>query len=134
MVALDVTGTEYREVKALFEVTVPVTQVRNVWTPSSRQDHGYKIVKIQRVQNPQLYHQYVIRKKGMDQQNPSGYQNEMRLFHGCPKSVTEQISHQGFNRSFAVQNGKIAYVHVLHGVYVCYTMAVRDSVDIRRNN
>jgi len=113
MVTLDVTGIEYREVKALFEVTVLVTQVRNFWTPSSRQDHDYKIVKIQRVQNPQLYHQYVTRKKGMDQKNPSSYQNERRLFHGCPKKVAELISHQGFNRSFAGKNGNDHQCHTI---------------------
>jgi len=105
MITLDVTGTEYREVKAMFEVTVLVTQIQSFWASSRRQDHGYKIVKIQRVQNKQLYHQYVTRKKGMDQQNPNGYQNERRLFHGCPKDVAELISHQGFNRSFAGKNG-----------------------------
>jgi len=112
MVTLDTTGTEYREVKALFEATVLITQLQTLWTLSSYQDHGYKIVRIQRVQNPQLYHQYFTRKKGMDQQNPSSYQNERKLFHGCPKSVAELISHQGFNRSFAGKNGNIT-VHML---------------------
>ena len=105
MVTLDDTGTEYREVKALFEVTVPVTQFKSLWTSNQ----GYKIVRIQRVQNAHLYHQYITRKKGMDQQNPNSYQNERRLFHGCPKDATELISHQDFNRSIAGKNGNDFY-------------------------
>ena len=108
MVTLDDTGTEYREVKALFEGTVLVTQFKSLWTSSSRKQ-DYQIVRIQRVQNAHLYHQYITRKKGMDQQNPSSYQNERRLFHGCPKDVAELISHQGFNRSFAGKNGNDFY-------------------------
>jgi len=101
MVTMDVTGTEYREVKALFEVS------RSVNKTSSSQKQNHRIVRIQRVQNPQLYKEYVTRKKGMDRRNPSGFQNERRLFHGCPKDVTELISHQGFNRSFAGKNGNV---------------------------
>jgi len=104
MVTLDDKSKEYREVKALFEVSVPVTRFTSLFTSSSR-DHSYSIIKIQRIQNPQLYRQYVTRKKGMDQHNNPSFKNERRLFHGCPKDIADLISHQGFNRSFAGKNG-----------------------------
>lgn len=89
---LDAQSKEYKDVKALFESSLP--------SPSPT------IVNIERIQNPLLYSQYVTRKKAMDLHNPKGHQNERRLFHGCPQDVTEKISHLGFNRSFAGKNGK----------------------------
>ena len=94
--ALDTKSKEYNEVKTLFEFSLP--------TPT-----GFKIVKIERIQNPLLYSQYIRRKKAMDSHNPKGYQNERKLFHGCPKDVTEKISYRGFNRSFAGKNGIYTY-------------------------
>jgi len=64
------------------------------------------IVKIQRIQNPMLYSQYNAKKKDMDKHNPTGHQNEWRLFHGTPGNVCPKINQQGFNRSFAGKNGK----------------------------
>ena len=69
-----------------------------------------KIVKIQRIQNPMLYAQYVAKKKVMEKHNPPGFQNEQRLFHGTPAYICPQINQQGFNRSFAGKNGKIPSV------------------------
>ena len=64
------------------------------------------IVKIQRIQNPMLYSQYIAKKKDMDKHNPPGHQNEWKLFHGTPGNVCPKINQQGFNRSFAGKNGK----------------------------
>ena len=63
------------------------------------------IVKIQRIQNPALYSQYITKKKDMAKHNPPGHQNEWRLFHGTPAGVCPKINQQGFNRSFAGKNG-----------------------------
>ena len=41
--------------------------------------------------------QYMAKKRTMDQLNSSGIENEVELFHGCPRDVTHKISHQGFN-------------------------------------
>ena len=71
-----------------------------------------KIVKIQRIQNPGLYSQYIVKKKDMDKHNPPGHQNERRLFHGTPADVCPKINQQGFNRSFAGKNGKMMSVLV----------------------
>ena len=63
------------------------------------------IVKIQRIQNPMLYSQYIAKKKDMDKHNPLGHQNEQRLFHGTPANICPQINQQGFNRTIGRQAG-----------------------------
>ena len=74
--------------------------------PSYQTNNYNSIVKIQRIQNPMLYSQYIAKKKDMDKHTPPGHQNEWRLFHGTPANVCPQINQQGFNRSFAGKNGK----------------------------
>ena len=97
---LDTKSKEYNEVKTQFEASMPPP------TSGKRStDDWHKIVKIERIQNPLLYSQYMGKKKAMDSHNPKGYQNERKLFHGCPEDVTEKISYRGFNRSFAGKNG-----------------------------
>ena len=64
------------------------------------------IVRIQRIQNPMLYFQYIVIKKDMEKHNPPGHQNEKRLFHGTPANACPKINQQGFNRSFAGKNGE----------------------------
>ena len=64
-----------------------------------------QIVSIQRIQNPVLYQQYMVRKREMDKHNPPGHQNERWLFHGTSPDTLDKINTQGFNRSFAGKNG-----------------------------
>ena len=54
MVNLDVNSDEFSSVKKSFEDTCPSPQT-------------YQIVKIERVQNPVLYRQYMVQKMNMDQ-------------------------------------------------------------------
>ena len=63
-----------------------------------------KILAIQRVQNPQLYKSYIIRKQDMDSRNGSS-NNERSLFHGTTEEASKLINHHGFNRSYAGKNG-----------------------------
>ena len=63
------------------------------------------IVKIERVQNPALYAQYIAKKKVMDK-HTRGSQNERRLFHGTGMGNCAKINATNFNRSFAGQNGR----------------------------
>ena len=63
------------------------------------------VAGIQRIQNPQLYLAYMIRKKAMDAANRSK-NNEKLLFHGTSKESCEAINHHGFNRSYAGKNGE----------------------------
>ena len=90
MVVLDVNSDEFSAVKKSFESTCKT----------------YQIVEIKRIQNPVLYRQYMVQKMHMDKKNPKTV-NERTLFHGCSGNVTKDISHKGFNRSFAGLHGKI---------------------------
>jgi len=110
LITLKTTDQEYADVQTKFEASL-VSSHGSVYKTAMYSGYSRqysKIVKIERVQNIVLYAQYVARKKTMDQQNPQNINNEIELFHGCPKDVADKISHQGFNRSFAGKNGKVS--------------------------
>ncbi|XP_041057609.1 poly(ADP-ribose) polymerase family member 14-related sequence 1 isoform X2 [Carcharodon carcharias] len=62
------------------------------------------IMKIERLQNPCLWKNYMIRKQLLEEKNPSGTINEKILFHGTAQNTLNSISHHGFNRSYAGRN------------------------------
>lgn len=64
------------------------------------------IVKIQRIQNPHLYRQFIEKKKLLDSNNPQGFQNERWLFHGTKVAAISSINRTNFNRNFRGQNGR----------------------------
>ncbi|XP_072329277.1 poly(ADP-ribose) polymerase family member 14-related sequence 1 [Scyliorhinus torazame] len=64
----------------------------------------FQIVKIERLQNPFLWKNYMIRKQLLEEKNPAGTTNEMILFHGTAQDTLDSISHLGFNRSYAGRN------------------------------
>ena len=73
-----------------------------------------KLECIERLQNPNLYDQYIARKKQMDKYNPKGTQNERWLFHGTTGDTCEKINTQGFNRSFKGKHGKMLVFLFVH--------------------
>ena len=129
LVPLQPGSSEYQDVKAKFDKTmriIPaatnVSPQAGLWTPGakvstlsasrlyvtglSQSDTYSSVVKIERIQNPALYSQYVARKRQMDKQNPQGHQNERLLFHGTAINSCGSINHGGFNRSFSGKNGE----------------------------
>ena len=62
------------------------------------------IQKIERIQNPYLYRQYVVQKQKMDKDNKG--KNERQLFHGTDAENIPAINTQGFNRSLCGVHGK----------------------------
>ena len=82
-------SSEYQSVLSKFQTTA--------W--------GMHIQKIERIQNPHLYKQYVVRKQKMDKDN--GGNNERQLFHGTNAQNISAINTQGFNRSFCGAHGKL---------------------------
>jgi hypothetical protein len=68
------------------------------------------IVKIERIQNPFLYRQYMTKKLEMDQRNGS---NEMRLWHGTAGNNVLNINSRNFNRSYGGVHG----LAIGNGVY-----------------
>ena len=65
-----------------------------------------EIKSIKRIQNPQLYLPYMIKKKEMEKSHTS---RERLLFHGTSKDNCQAINHHGFNRSFAGKNGMCVF-------------------------
>ncbi|XP_031550400.1 uncharacterized protein LOC116287844, partial [Actinia tenebrosa] len=63
-----------------------------------------RIMKIERIQNPHLYQQYMVFKHNMDRDN-DGIINERQLFHGTAKENLNDINARGFNRIFRGING-----------------------------
>ena len=92
LVTLIAGGPEYNNVESQFNKTM------------AKGSNYTQILSIQRLQNPVLYQQYMVRKKEMDKHNPPG-QNELWLFHGTSPDTLDKINTQGFNRSFAGKNG-----------------------------
>ncbi|XP_037692811.1 protein mono-ADP-ribosyltransferase PARP14 [Choloepus didactylus] len=80
---------------------------------------NFRIEKIERVQNPDLWNSYQAKKKIMDAKN-SQTQNEKFLFHGTDASSLPHVNTNGFNRSYAGKNavafGKGTYFAV-HASY-----------------
>ena len=95
LVTLKPGSTEYNDVDSQFKATMVAPQSFT------------QLINIERVQNPNLYGQYMIRKKQMDKHNPPGTKNERWLFHGTTADSCEKINTQGFNRSFKGKNGEM---------------------------
>jgi len=88
LVDLDPHSGEYNRVLDLFHKTMVKGKNYNC------------IVKIQRIQRPLLYSQYMEKKK--DMKTPTlGRPKERRLFHGTSANVVESINHHSFDRGYA---------------------------------
>lgn len=108
---LQPTSTEYLDVKKKFEATmVPAQQSVNPSVAGLQGSSGTmynSILKIERIQNPTLYFQYVARKKEVDKRYPNGKpDSDRRLFHGTSADTCPKINSWGFNRSYAGKNGE----------------------------
>ncbi|XP_073770752.1 protein mono-ADP-ribosyltransferase PARP14-like isoform X2 [Danio rerio] len=64
----------------------------------------FTIINIERVQNSSLWKNYMVKKEELENKNQHK-NNERRLFHGTGPDSTDQINHNGFNRSFAGTHG-----------------------------
>ncbi|XP_024266397.1 protein mono-ADP-ribosyltransferase PARP15 isoform X1 [Oncorhynchus tshawytscha] len=78
---------EYDEVQGLFQNTCPDNEIK----------------KIERVQNPNLWKSFQIKKKDISDRNDR-FLNERRLFHGTSHTNVGHINDHGFNRSYAGKN------------------------------
>ena len=63
-----------------------------------------KVQKIERVQNPELYRTFMVKKQAMDKR--CGGKSERKLFHGTDAKSIKAINSQGFNRSLCGKNGR----------------------------
>ena len=81
------------------------SEYQNVVSKFQQTARGMHIQKIERIQNPHLYKQYMVRKQKMDKDN--GGNNELHLFHGTDAKNIRAINTQGFNRSFCGAHGEL---------------------------
>ncbi|PVD29528.1 hypothetical protein C0Q70_08779 [Pomacea canaliculata] len=92
---------------------------------------GFKIELIERIQNPELYKQYVAKKTQMNKQN-NGIQSEKTLWHGTSSDAIDNINLYGFNRSFCGKNATVYGQGVYFAVNSSYSMSdtysVRDHI------
>ncbi|PVD29523.1 hypothetical protein C0Q70_08774 [Pomacea canaliculata] len=77
--------------------------------------------KIERIQNPELYKQYLARKTQMDKQN-NGMQSEKTLWHGTSSNAIENINLHGFDRGFCGKNATRYGLGVYFAVNSWYSM------------
>ncbi|XP_073503654.1 protein mono-ADP-ribosyltransferase PARP14-like [Phyllobates terribilis] len=85
----------------VMEVDVPAgstehLQVQQLFAQTCRS----QILKIQRVQNKDLWLNYQIKKQSIEAKSRS-VNSEQRLFHGTDLRSIQHINHNGFNRSYA---------------------------------
>ena len=64
----------------------------------NRTASNQQILQIQRIQNPSLMKQYLVKKQSLDDKNGS---NEEFLFHGTRGDRLHEINKTGLNRSYA---------------------------------
>lgn len=94
---LDINGKE--ATVHLFNLTSGSVEYQTVLNLFQSTGGRGNILKIERIQNPHLYKQYVVRKQKMDKDN-TGMNNERQLFHGTAEKNVTDINTTGFNRSF----------------------------------
>ena len=143
LVALTPGTAEYRMVEKQFSSTMiqqtatkaqrsgqfGQVQLQNLMLVGSNNASFSQLVSIERLQNPNLYGQYIARKKQMDKHNPKGTQNERWLYHGTTSDTCEKINTQGFNRSFKGKNGKmlvLVFVHIMVMVMIQELCMVKE--------
>ena len=85
-VSLSVPSTEYQQVLAHF---------------ISKGGTFERVLKIERIQNPEWYKAYLVKKQPMN-----GEENEMKLFHGTQPDKVPYINANNFSRNYAGTHGK----------------------------
>jgi poly [ADP-ribose] polymerase 10/14/15 len=83
-----------------------------------------QIIRIERIQNPALYLQFIDRKKKMDKVNPKGHQNERSLFHGTTVDTCPKINQNGFNRSYTGRQCNNFQNYINCDYYVIYCLQI----------
>ena len=86
----------------LAQETQEYKTVQKMFHQSMREN--VSITNIERIQNPSMFHSYMLRKQTMDEKN-GPLENELHLFHGTKPDSVKSINVQGFNRSLCGING-----------------------------
>ena len=96
---LEKTSEEFQQVATRFERSV---------------GRRVTIVKIERIQNNQLWQAYQAHRQETLRETPSGTPAERTLYHGCPINNVDGINRNGFVTNFAGRaNGECEHTHTL---------------------
>lgn len=90
---------------SLAQGTQEYETVRKMFHLSMGMREKASITNIERIQNPSMFHSYMVRKSIMDEKNGT-LENERQLFHGTKPDSVKFINAQGFNRSLCGIHGK----------------------------
>ncbi|XP_078259604.1 protein mono-ADP-ribosyltransferase PARP14-like isoform X2 [Rhinoraja longicauda] len=105
---IDALPDRWDGMKKLQYISVQLVQqsneYQNVEQSFKESANTFQIVKIERIQTPCLWKNYMIKKQLFEHKNLAGTKNEMNLFHGTAPDTLKLISELGFNRSFAGRN------------------------------
>uniref|UniRef100_C3Y6H4 Poly [ADP-ribose] polymerase n=1 Tax=Branchiostoma floridae TaxID=7739 RepID=C3Y6H4_BRAFL len=118
-VELQPTSDEYKKVRDEFmkSIATDALQYSAITTAN--------VLKIQRIQNVPLWHQYMVRKKKMELDNAKSPQPVERiLYHGTPVHPIPSINNTGFNRSYSGRNVAAMYGN---GVYFAVTASLSGA-------
>ncbi|KAI0242563.1 Protein mono-ADP-ribosyltransferase PARP14 [Lamellibrachia satsuma] len=97
---LGMSSVQYFSVDELQTGSSEYQIVANKFKPGTKQ-----IQKIERVQNPRLYRQFMVHKKDMESRSAKPASVEHRLWHGTTETAAQGINIYGFNRSYCGKNG-----------------------------
>ena len=88
--SLAASSKEYKDVETAFHKTA-----------------RYQIVRIERIQNVQIYELYNVKRQAMMKKYGKNFAGkELMLFHGTSHENIDKINSDGLNRNFAGINGK----------------------------
>ncbi|XP_058151669.1 protein mono-ADP-ribosyltransferase PARP14 isoform X1 [Dasypus novemcinctus] len=103
-VAIPASWTDMKQQNSCLVVLQPgQSEYNTVASKFNQTCANFKIEKIERVQNPDLWNSYQAKKKIMDAKNGQT-QNEKFLFHGTDAASLPHVNRNGFNRSYAGKN------------------------------
>ncbi|XP_075412443.1 protein mono-ADP-ribosyltransferase PARP14 [Tenrec ecaudatus] len=92
-----------QQTSCLVELQPSHSEYQNVASMFNQTCSNFKILKIERIQNPSLWNYYQAKKKTMDDKNGQT-NNEKLLFHGTDAASLPHVNQNGFNRSYAGKN------------------------------
>ncbi|XP_065902498.1 protein mono-ADP-ribosyltransferase PARP15-like [Dysidea avara] len=110
--SLDANDLEYIQIKKEFEATVSV-------------------ISIVQIQNPTLCDHYAVRKRFIDESNPTKTTNERWLYHGCNETDEQSIRLHGFgwkDITFVTHHDTITPIMKRYGEAICFTVKASSSV------
>ncbi|KAK2174006.1 hypothetical protein NP493_833g00012 [Ridgeia piscesae] len=98
-----VADTEHVKLEVLKPSSTEYQDVENKFMMSA-QGGVTKVIKIERVQNPGLYRQFMLRKEEMKKRRLPPAVIERSLWHGTSADAVQNINMGGFNRSYCGKN------------------------------